>query len=106
MTQCQTQRLFFAVGVPEIPEDVMDDAPSEDEVDGPSSASGVDPFEVAEQETLDMDLFPFEVRVGLISLDTVNFEALCRRRGCQMKNVPKFLVGPFRSVLRLALQEI
>ena len=36
-------------------------------------------------------------------MDTVNVE---RRRGCLMKNVPKFLVGPFRSVLRLVLQEI
>ena len=97
----------LAVGVPEIPEDVMDETPSEDEVDGASSVSGVDLSDVAEEETLEMDRFPTAgVRVGLASLDTVNVEALFRRRGCLMKNVPKFLVGPFRSVLRLALQEI
>ena len=85
----------------------MDEAPSEDEVDGASSASGVDLSDFVEEETLEMDRFPpGGVRVVLASLDTVNVEALFRRRGCLMKNVPKFLGGPFRSVLRLALQEI
>ena len=96
----------LAVGVPEIPENVMDEAPSEDEVDGASSVSGVDLSDVAE-EALEMDRFPpAGVRVGLASLDIVNVEALFRRGCCLMQNVPKFLVGPFRSVLQLVLQEI
>ena len=45
---------FLCSGSSRDPEDVMDDTPSKDEVDGASSASGVDPFDVAREETLEM----------------------------------------------------
>ena len=81
----------LAVCVPEIPEDVeMHHLRMRW-----TCTSGVDPFDVAKEETLEMDRFPLAgVRVGLTSLDTVKVEALFWRRGCLMKNVPKFLVGP------------
>ena len=72
----------------EIPEDVMDEAP----------------FDVARGDWGSVPTSKSPCRSDL--LDTVNVEALFRRRGCLMKNVPKFLVGTFRLVLRLALQEI
>ena len=72
----------------EIPEDVRDEAPSEDEVDGASLVSGVDLSDVAEEEILEMEFPPGGVHVSLSSLDTVNVEALFRRRGCLMKSVP------------------
>ena len=61
----------LAGGVPEIPEDVRDEAPSEDEMDGASSVSGVDLSDVAEEEILEMDRFPpGGVCVGLASLSS------------------------------------
>ena len=44
-----------------------------------------------------------EVRGSLRSLDEVNLQHEFARRGCVMKNIPKFLRGPFRSALRLAV---
>ena len=64
MTHNQTRVL--AVGVPVVPKDAMDETPSEEEVNGASSAGCVDPLDVAEEETLEMDRFPpAGVRVGL-----------------------------------------
>ena len=42
---------------------------------------------------------------GFLAQDDVNVEDLFRRRACVMKSVPKFLRGPFRTVLRIALRE-
>ena len=40
-----------------------------------------------------------------MSLNAVNFKDFFHRRAIVMKSVPRFLRGPFQSVLRIALQE-
>ena len=45
------------------------------------------------------------VRAAIRSMDEVNPRALFEKRAAVMKAVPRFLRGPFRSALKLALEE-
>ena len=67
----------------------------------------VDPGRDDNMEPSFEDLAPAAgaMRTGFMSLDAVDFEDFFRRRAIVMKSVPRFLRGPFRSVLRIALQE-
>ena len=82
--------------------------PSMDGESGATAASGDDPGgDVDNVEPSFEDLAPAAgvMRAGFMSLDAVDFEDFFRRRAMVMKSVPRFLRGPFRSVLRIALQE-
>ena len=45
-------------------------------------------------------------QLGFRSLDVVQLSDAFQQRGCLMQNVPRFLRGPFRRALRVALEEI
>ena len=45
------------------------------------------------------------IRAAIRSMDEVNPRALFEKRAAVMKAVPRFLRGPFRSALKLALEE-
>ena len=74
---------------------------------GASQASGDDEFVEStddEPEIVEARPTSAEVRGALRFLDEVNLQHEFAHRGCVMKNIPKFLRGPFRSALRLALR--
>ena len=78
----------------------------EDHSDGESAGSAVD--EVPEGE-VDVEpqvvrLSP-EIRDALISLDSVDLQSVFRRCACVMTSCPAFLVGSYRSAVRLAMTE-
>ena len=75
---------------------------------GASKASGDDEFVEStddEPEIVEARPTSAEVRGAFRFLDEVNSQHEFAHRGCVMKNIPKFLRGPFRSALRLALRE-
>ena len=84
-----------------------EDAESESENDGMSVVSGDDavvthpdlPFEIPLQDSTP------PIREAFRRLDGRDVEQIFERRGCDMKSVPFFLKGPFRSALRIALLE-
>ena len=45
------------------------------------------------------------LREALLSLDRWHLPDLVKKRACVMKSVPRFLKGPFRNALRVALEE-
>ena len=45
-------------------------------------------------------------RAGFVSLEAVVMEEEFDERACVMKSVPRFLRGPYRIALRVALEEI
>ena len=75
---------------------------------GASEASVEDEFRDAEDEPVMASRAHSGVAMcaGFLSLDGVHVEDLFKRRACVMKSVPKFLRGPFRTVLRIALREV
>ena len=44
-------------------------------------------------------------REGLVDLDTWSLQGLVSRRAAVVKNIPRFLKGPFRNALQAALEE-
>ena len=82
--------------------------PSMDGESGTSAASGDDPggdVDNVEPSFEDLASAARAMRARFMSLDAVDFEDFFRRRAIVVKSVPRFLRGPFRSVLRIALQE-
>ena len=45
------------------------------------------------------------LREALLSLDRWHLPDLVKRRACVMRSVPRFLKGPYRNALRVALEE-
>ena len=45
------------------------------------------------------------VREAFLELDLLSLPDHVKKRACIMKNVPRFLKGPFRNALRVALEE-
>ena len=82
--------------------------PSTDGESGTSAANG-DALgrDVDNVEPSFEDLAPAAgaVRARFMSLDALDFEDFFRRWAMMRKTVTKFLRGPFRSVLRIAVQE-
>ena len=70
---------------------------SKDETLGIASVPG--PFVMARRS-----LTP-AVRASLVWLDEVDLDAVFMRRAVVMKTVPKFLRGPYRSAMRVAMEE-
>ena len=45
------------------------------------------------------------LREAFLELDLLSLPDHVKKRACIMKNVPRFLKGPFRNALRVALEE-
>ena len=94
------RRLVFPLSSGEIVEGPVDD----EDRDGASEAG---PEEYA------ADVTPLEarprsqvIRSALESLDEVDLRTLFSQRASLMKNIPRFLVGPYRNAMRVASAEV
>ena len=63
------------------------------------NAEDVTPLEVARTRSQ-------VVRSALESLDEVDLRTLFSQRASLMKNIPRFLVGPYRNAMRVAWQKL
>ena len=88
-------------------EDHVSDSGREDRWEG-SQASGSEEFVESTNDEFDVEegRISAEIQRTLRDLDEVDLEDEFAHRGCVMMNIPRFLRGPFRSALRLALREV
>ena len=101
--------LFHLSSETESLESHVDDGDGDDR-DGASEAGP----EVAMMEENAEDVTPLEVarprpqvvRSALESLDEVDLRTLFSQRASLMKNIPRFLVGPYKNAVRVALAEV